>query len=53
MKSLPCKVQFIKRYQTLSINFKYREAVRFLCAQETGGVLQPNKLAEDCMKFIN
>ena len=32
---------------------KLWEAVRFVCEREKGGVLQPDKLAEDCTGTIN
>ena len=40
-------------FSNLVLKGKLREAVRFVCDMEKGRVLQPEKLAEDCMGTIN
>ena len=45
--------QFHSTFWNLVLKLKLHKAVRFFCSGENGGVLQPNKLAEDRMDIIN
>ena len=42
-----------RTFSNLVLKGKLRKAVQFFCDREKGGVLQPDKLAEDCMVTIN
>ena len=42
-----------RTFSNLVLKGKFRNAVQFVCEREKRGVLQPDKLAEDCTGTIN
>ena len=46
-RGIKIKEQHHRMFLNIVLKVKVREAVRFICAWEIGGGLQPDKLAED------
>ena len=52
-RSIQSKDQRYRMFSNLFLKGKLRKAVIFFCARETGGGVQPDKLAEDITGIIN